>query len=73
MDHIDVRLGFDCSCPTCLTNREFVDFFQIVALSEPLEKQLIKSQPSKEQVAEAIKGKVLGWGLWVGSCERKWT
>lgn len=48
-------------------------FFQIVALSEPLDKQLIKSQPSKEQVAEAIKGKVLGWGLWIGSCERKWT
>lgn len=73
MDRIDVMLGFYCSYPTCLTNWEFVDFFQIVALSEPLDKQLIKSQPSKEQVAEAIKGKVLGWGLWIGSCERKWT
>lgn len=50
-----------------------LDFFQIVALSEPLAKELISSKPTKEQIAEAIKGKVLGWGLWVGSCERKWT
>lgn len=48
------------------------DFFQIIALSEPLDKKLLASKASREQVAEAVKGKVLGWGLWVGSCERKW-
>lgn len=50
----------------------FLDFFVVVALSEPLDKQLLKSKASKEQIAEAIKGKVLGWGMWVGRCERKW-
>ncbi|KAB5558435.1 hypothetical protein GE09DRAFT_113606 [Coniochaeta sp. 2T2.1] len=49
------------------------DFWQIVALSEPLDRELIKSKPTKEQVAEAIHGKVLGWGLWIGACERKWS
>lgn len=50
------------------------DFYQIVALSEPLPKDLLtsKPQPSREQVAEKIQGKVLGWGLWVGSYERRW-
>lgn len=50
------------------------DFFQIVALSEPLPKALLeaKPQPTREQIAEEIQGKVLGWGLWVGQYERKW-
>ncbi|KAH8890926.1 PEBP-like protein [Thozetella sp. PMI_491] len=48
-------------------------FFEVVALSEPLDKELLKTKITREQVAEAINGKVLGWGMWVGSCERKWT
>lgn len=50
------------------------DFYQVVALSEPLPKDFLmsKPQPSREQVAEKIEGKVLGWGLWVGQYERKW-
>lgn len=50
------------------------DFFQVVALSEPLPKALLetKPQPTREQIAEEIRGKVLGWGLWVGQYERKW-
>ncbi|KAF3769677.1 hypothetical protein M406DRAFT_35669 [Cryphonectria parasitica EP155] len=49
-------------------------FHQIVALSEPLPKDLLtsKPQPSREQIAEKIKGNVLGWGLWVGEYERRW-
>lgn len=49
-------------------------FFQIVALSEPLPKALLeaKPQPTREQIAEEIEGKVLGWGLWAGQYERKW-
>ncbi|GKT46704.1 UPF0132 membrane protein [Colletotrichum spaethianum] len=47
-------------------------FFEVVALSEPLDKQMLEARATKEQVAEAIVGKVLGWGMWVGSCERRW-
>lgn len=52
----------------------YLDYYQIVALSEPLPKDLLtcKPLPSREQVADKIQGKVLGWGLWVGSYERKW-
>lgn len=48
------------------------DFFQVVALSESLDKKMLKSRVTREQVAEAVRGKVLGWGLWIGSCERRW-
>ncbi|KAH9243871.1 hypothetical protein COL154_003618 [Colletotrichum chrysophilum] len=48
-------------------------FFEVVALSEPLDKSMLEARATKEQVAEAINGKVLGWGLWIGSCERRWT
>lgn len=44
----------------------------MVALSEPLDSEMLKARVTREQVAESIKGKVLGWGMWVGSCERKW-
>ncbi len=50
-----------------------IDFFEVIALSEPLDKGLLKSKITREQAAEAIKGKVVGWGMWVGSCERRWT
>lgn len=57
-----------------ISNVSSTDFYQIVALSEPLPAELLtsKPQPSREQVAEKIQGKVLGWGLWVGSYERTW-
>ncbi|KAI0128447.1 phosphatidylethanolamine-binding protein [Xylariales sp. AK1849] len=47
-------------------------FFFVVALSEPLDSGLLASKATREQVADAIQGKVLGWGSWVGSCERVW-
>ncbi|KAK2003419.1 PEBP-like protein [Colletotrichum falcatum] len=46
--------------------------FQVVALSETLDKKMLEDRATLKQVAEAIKGKVLGWGMWTGSCERKW-
>ncbi|EFQ25022.1 hypothetical protein CGRA01v4_06677 [Colletotrichum graminicola] len=48
-------------------------FYQVVALSEALDKKMLENRAAKEQFAEAIKGKVLGWGMWIGSCERKWV
>jgi hypothetical protein len=56
-----------------MTDTVAPDFFEIIALSEPLPKSLVRSKASKEEVAEAINGKVLGWGMWVGSAERKWS
>ncbi|KAK1980856.1 phosphatidylethanolamine-binding protein [Colletotrichum cereale] len=47
--------------------------FQVVALSEALDKKMLEGRATKGHFTEAIKGKVLGWGMWVGSCERKWT
>lgn len=48
------------------------DFFQVVALNETLPKELLETRPTREKIAEAVQGKVLAWGLWVGAYERKW-
>ncbi|KAK7031653.1 phosphatidylethanolamine-binding protein [Favolaschia claudopus] len=48
-------------------------FYQVVALSEPLDPKLLSAKATREQIADAIVDKVLGWGMWVGSCERKWN
>ena len=48
------------------------DFFDIIALNEPLAETFIASKPTREQVAEKINGKVIAWGRWTGQCERKW-
>ncbi len=48
------------------------DFFEIVALSEPLDRAMLGAKASREQIAEAIQGKVVGWGLWTASAERRW-
>jgi phosphatidylethanolamine-binding protein (PEBP) family uncharacterized protein len=47
-------------------------FFIIVALNKPLDSELLTAETTREQVAEAIEGKVLGWGMWVGVAERIW-
>ncbi|KAG8165556.1 hypothetical protein KVR01_004108 [Diaporthe batatas] len=47
-------------------------FFEVVALSETLAKDVLESRPTREKIAEAVQGKVLAWGLWVGAYERKW-
>lgn len=43
-----------------------------MALSEPLDRKFIASKPSRDQVAAAIEGKIIGWGKWMGQCERRW-
>lgn len=48
------------------------DFYEVVALNEALPKELLQGRPTREQIAEAVQGKVLAWGLWVGAYERKW-
>lgn len=52
---------------------KMADFYEVVALDEALPKELLQRRPTREQIAEAVQGKVLGWGLWVGKYERKWS
>ncbi|KAI6092366.1 PEBP-like protein [Hypoxylon rubiginosum] len=47
-------------------------FFQVIALREPLDPKFLSATTTREQIADAIVGKVLGWGMWVGVAERKW-
>jgi phosphatidylethanolamine-binding protein (PEBP) family uncharacterized protein len=47
-------------------------FFELVALNEPLDPTRLSPLPTKEELSEAIKGKVAGWGLWIGIFENKW-
>ncbi|KAI0439291.1 PEBP-like protein [Xylaria telfairii] len=47
-------------------------FFMVVALKEELGSGLLTAETTREQIAETIEGKVLGWGMWVGVAERKW-
>lgn len=53
------EVGSRCEVP----NQCILDFYQIVALSEPLDTQLLSSTASRDQIADAINGKVLGWGV----------
>ncbi|KAJ3502035.1 hypothetical protein NM208_g16810 [Fusarium decemcellulare] len=41
-------------------------WFEIIGLSEPLDEKLVTSKPTRDQVAEAINGKVVVWGRWMG-------
>ncbi|KAI1647591.1 PEBP-like protein [Daldinia loculata] len=47
-------------------------FFEVIALKEPLDPSLLTATTTREQIGEAIVGKILGWGMWVGIAERKW-
>ncbi|KAI0597690.1 PEBP-like protein [Biscogniauxia sp. FL1348] len=48
-------------------------FYIVVALGEELALEgCAVDAVTRDRVAEAIRGKVLGWGLWVGVAERKW-
>lgn len=62
---IDAALGEVLTC-------KILDFYEVVALNEALPKELLQGRPTREQIAEAVQGKVLAWGLWVGAYERKW-
>jgi phosphatidylethanolamine-binding protein (PEBP) family uncharacterized protein len=45
-------------------------FYEVVALKEPLEG--LSEMPTRKEVSDAIVGKVLGWGVWVGVFEKVW-
>lgn len=47
-------------------------FYQVVALDERLAlKPPTTEKPTREELAKAVDGKVLAWGVWVGVFERK--
>ena len=47
-------------------------FYQVVALSEEVnQKGFEAAKPTREELAKAIEGKVLAWGMWIGVFERK--
>jgi phosphatidylethanolamine-binding protein (PEBP) family uncharacterized protein len=46
--------------------------FDVVALKEKIEGKGLSEVPTKEEMAKVIEGKVVGWGRWMGTFERKW-
>jgi phosphatidylethanolamine-binding protein (PEBP) family uncharacterized protein len=47
-------------------------FFELVALNQKLDPDKISKIPTKEELAEAVKGKVCGWGIWTATYENVW-
>ncbi|KAF5661668.1 aspartic-type endopeptidase opsb [Fusarium heterosporum] len=47
-------------------------WYEVIGLSEPMDEIFKQSKPSRDQVAQAIQGKVVVWGRWMGQCERRW-
>jgi len=45
--------------------------YEVIALKEPLDEKKLSVVPTKDEVAEDIKGKVVGWGVWVGVYEHR--
>ena len=47
-------------------------FYQVIVLSEKVDqKGFAAAKPTREELAKAIEGKVLAWGMWIGVFERK--
>ena len=44
--------------------------FQVVALKSSLEGEKLSGIPTRAELESAIRGKVVGWGMWVGTYER---
>lgn len=44
--------------------------FDVVGLREELVG--LNECPTKEELVKAVEGKVVGWGRWMGTFERKW-
>ena len=47
--------------------------FQVVGLSSSMEKEALSKVPTRAELEKAVEGKVVGWGMWVGTYERKLT
>ena len=46
-------------------------FFQVVALNSSLDAAKLGPVPTKAEIEKEIVGKVIGWGIWIGSFERR--
>lgn len=47
-------------------------FYQVIALNERVDqKGFAAAKPTRGELAKAIEGKVLAWGMWIGVFERK--
>jgi len=47
-------------------------FFQVVALKETLDTATLSPVATKAELVQAIEGKILGYGIWIGVFEEKW-
>ena len=47
--------------------------FELVALSERLNPEVIGMVPDKMELEKAVQGKVVGWGLWQATYESAWA
>ena len=47
-------------------------FWELVALKEKLDPEVVSEVPTKEELAKLVEGKVVGWGQWVGVFTRNW-
>ncbi|MCJ1389779.1 hypothetical protein MMC18_002636 [Xylographa bjoerkii] len=47
-------------------------YYQVIALTEPMDTTKMSASPTRSEMAAGIAGKVAGWGAWVGNFERKW-
>ncbi|KAJ2896132.1 hypothetical protein MKZ38_005856 [Zalerion maritima] len=48
-------------------------FFQVIALSEPVDEKVAETTPTWDILLQEIGGNIIGWGEWVGGCERTWA
>lgn len=47
-------------------------FYTLVALKAPLDTKTLSPLATKKEIGEAMEGKMVGWGQWIGLYERKW-
>ena len=47
-------------------------FFQVVALKERVDIAAMKPLATRDELVENMRGKISGWGVWVGVFEHKW-
>ncbi|KAK6380267.1 uncharacterized protein PV06_05577 [Exophiala oligosperma] len=47
-------------------------FYQVIALDQALDVDEMKPVATKAELEVAIKGKIVGYGVWIGVFERKW-
>ena len=45
--------------------------FQVVGLNPGLEREALSRIPTRVELEKAVEERVVGWGLWVGTFERK--